>query len=153
MVRKMIILSLTLVTIGSAALWIDGVRNPGAWPLKNTSESSRRFEYWRQGGSVCISVLAPRKIAPKKMPAFKFAGFGYHSLIELTESGPQFRRTLLLPLWSLIVLFGTYPTYALIRGPIRRLRRKKQGLCIHCGYNLKGSVGSCCPECGTSVED
>lgn len=30
-------------------------------------------------------------------------------------------------------------------------RRKKGGLCLHCGYNLAGNVSGKCPECGTPV--
>jgi hypothetical protein len=33
----------------------------------------------------------------------------------------------------------------------RRMRRQSQGLCIRCGYNLKGNVSGCCPECGEPV--
>ena len=31
---------------------------------------------------------------------------------------------------------------------VRRIIRRKRGLCIKCGYDLRGSSGGMCPECG-----
>jgi hypothetical protein len=53
-----------------------------------------------------------------------------------------------VPLWPLAVLLLAYPTLAFIRGPLRRWRRRKRGLCIHCGYDLTGNTSGVCPECG-----
>ena len=50
-----------------------------------------------------------------------------------------------------VVLFATYPALAFIRGPVRRWRRRKRGLCIHCGYNLTGLTEARCPECGQAM--
>ena len=55
------------------------------------------------------------------------------------------------PLWAPLLLFAAYPTLALIRGPVRRWRRRKHGLCIHCGYNLTGLTEARCPECGQEI--
>ncbi len=56
-----------------------------------------------------------------------------------------------LPLWSIIILFGTYPTTAFIRGPLRRWRRRRTGLCVKCTYDLTGNVSGVCPECGEAA--
>ena len=53
-----------------------------------------------------------------------------------------------LPLWALVVLFGAYPVTAFMRGPWRRHRRRKKGLCLQCGYDLRGKTSGICPECG-----
>ncbi len=45
-------------------------------------------------------------------------------------------------------LLATYPTIAFIRGPVRRRRRRRAGLCIKCGYDLTGNESGVCPECG-----
>jgi len=45
----------------------------------------------------------------------------------------------------LLALMGTVP---ILIGPVKRWRRKRGGLCLHCGYNLSGSRSGRCPECG-----
>ena len=62
-----------------------------------------------------------------------------------------FVRALELPIWFPTILFAAYPTIALIRGPLRRWRRRKRGECVNCGYNLTGNVTGVCSECGTVV--
>jgi hypothetical protein len=60
-----------------------------------------------------------------------------------------------VPTWFLVLAFGTWPAFVLLRHGLRRERweqRRKQGLCGHCGYNLTGLTSARCPECGTEVE-
>ena len=59
--------------------------------------------------------------------------------------------TLWLPLWVPVVVFSAYPAVAFIRGPLRRWRRRRKGLCVTCGYNLTGNVTGVCPECGEPI--
>lgn len=33
----------------------------------------------------------------------------------------------------------------------RRLRRRRRGCCLACGYDLTGNVSGACPECGAAV--
>jgi hypothetical protein len=54
-------------------------------------------------------------------------------------------RSIALPLWLLSGLFAITPVAWLIR---RRLGRPRAGLCAACGYDLRGTPGSECPECG-----
>jgi hypothetical protein len=67
-------------------------------------------------------------------------------------AGP-FRRELILPYWSLAVVFALLPAVQLRR----RLRHRKEqlrrqaGRCPACGYDLRESPDRC-PECGRSVE-
>ena len=61
-------------------------------------------------------------------------------------------REIPLPFWALFAAFASYPTLALVRGPIRRWRRRSRGLCIRCAYNLTGNVSGVCPECGEKVQ-
>lgn len=68
------------------------------------------------------------------------AGTGGRSAVRVTGA--------ILPLWKLFILFAIYPTIAFIRGPVRRWRRRKRGLCVNCGYDLTGNVSVVCPECG-----
>ena len=52
------------------------------------------------------------------------------------------------PTWTVSTIFAAYPMLAFIRGPLRRWRRHRKGLCLKCGYNLEGNVSGVCPECG-----
>ncbi len=52
------------------------------------------------------------------------------------------------PIWAPFLLFAAYPTFVLIRGPLRRRRRRLRNECVHCGYSLTGLVEPRCPECG-----
>ena len=54
---------------------------------------------------------------------------------------------LVIPLWIPLVMFASFPCLAFIRGPLRRYRRRRRGLCVTCGYDLRGSPDRC-PECG-----
>ena len=67
---------------------------------------------------------------------FRQTGFGYWAIV---------------PMWEPLLLFGIYPAIAFIRGPLRRHRRRKKGLCLKCGYNLTGNESGICPECGEQI--
>ncbi|MGD2111004.1 MAG: hypothetical protein PVI86_16630 [Phycisphaerae bacterium] len=56
-----------------------------------------------------------------------------------------------LPCWTTCLFLAAYPVFALVRGPLRRWRRRRKGLCIKCGYNLAGNMTGVCPECGTKT--
>ncbi len=53
--------------------------------------------------------------------------------------------------WVPIAVFAVYPAIAFVRGPLRRYRRRRRGLCITCGYNLTGNESGVCPECATEI--
>jgi hypothetical protein len=52
---------------------------------------------------------------------------------------------------ALNTLFYTAACWTLLRGPstLRRQRRQRHGLCLKCGYPVRGLVN--CPECGGAV--
>jgi hypothetical protein len=64
---------------------------------------------------------------------------------------PTREMILQVPLWMLILLFGVFPTYALIARRVREHIRIERGQCLKCGYNLTGNTSGVCPECGTKV--
>ncbi len=82
---------------------------------------------------------------------WSFSGFGGLQ----TRWLPEFYRPPLyiyIPLWIPGVVFGL--TFLACR-PLhfhRRRKRMKLGLCVKCGYDLRGSRERC-PECGTPFDD
>lgn len=51
-----------------------------------------------------------------------------------------------------LLLFGI-SSLALGFAPLyRQRRRRKGGLCIRCGYNLRGAASGICPECGETLD-
>ena len=56
----------------------------------------------------------------------------------------------MLPFWLPTLIFGL--TVWIVGTPLnRRRKRKKLGLCLKCGYDLRGSAERC-PECGEAFE-
>ena len=64
------------------------------------------------------------------------------------KSGRDF--AFVLPLYIPTLLFGFVCVYR-AHPLVRRRKRKKLGLCLNCGYDLRASK-DICPECGTGVE-
>ncbi len=100
-----------------------------------------------------------------------YAAYAVHDFGKFTLIGPSFEmggyrvigdeegnarkclryRMLVLPPWLLFALLVVSPAALLARGPLRRYRRRKRGLCLRCGYNLTGLPEPRCPECGAST--
>ncbi len=65
---------------------------------------------------------------------------------SLWSSGPL-GWSILLPLWMPTMLFASVTVSCSLGGHHRRRKRKKLGLCVKCGYDLRASKDRC-PECG-----
>jgi hypothetical protein len=63
----------------------------------------------------------------------------------ITES----RRSIWMPHWFLVLVFGMVPMKKIYRWSKSRHRRKR-GLCEGCGYDLRESSDAC-PECGRTL--
>jgi hypothetical protein len=59
-------------------------------------------------------------------------------------------RGIVVPHWFLVILFATMPLTRLGLF-IRRRRRKVEGRCAKCGYDLRATPERC-PECGTAPD-
>lgn len=57
---------------------------------------------------------------------------------------------LVVPLWLPTLMFGIACSCAYMPF-LRRRRRRRLGLCLKCGYDLRGSKDRC-PECGTALD-
>ena len=55
------------------------------------------------------------------------------------------------PLWFLVTVLAAYPAITLIGAHVRRYRRRRKNLCLHCAYDLTGNVSGVCPECGRKI--
>ena len=145
-----------IILLAAAAVWIGGVwiasyvaDCEGFWKLSDNWSFTYEF---RSGHANCFVTYYGA--SPGRQLLFigrnlireppRWFSFGLYSFDKrgFLHSG------ILFPMWSLFALLAMYPTIAIIRGPLRRRRRQKQGLCIQCGYDLKGNVTGVCPECG-----
>ena len=195
LIRKAIIVVLTLAAVGTGGAWIDSYRvgppqkydslcdfagihlgyttaeepTASTRPRSNTGSGLRLttvdwsvYLYNRKGGlrlSLWSCSDAPAKGSLRMWPGISYsAGMGIGELCEYVTpdgigvSGFPNTYRLSMPLWLPFLLFAAYPTITFfIRGPLRRYRRRKRGLCLTCGYDLMGNVTGVCSECGKEI--
>ncbi len=94
---------------------------------------------------------------------FVYTGGGYGStlgrglqLAFLPPDGGLVRAVPLRPIWPGFAgntLFYAAILWLLIPGPfaLRRLIRRRRGLCPACGYDLRHGEHEACPECGVTA--
>ena len=62
--------------------------------------------------------------------------------------GQSWERRVTVPYWSLAIPLAVLPVFVpLGRRYGRRAHRRRNGLCLRCGYDLRATPGAC-PECG-----
>ena len=91
---------------------------------------------------------------PEHGDGFRFGGFEYSKeVLPYQMTGVWFY----VPPWRLLgIPYGAVFALGLIlpatrlAGWLRRMRRRRRGLCVYCGYDLRAS-GARCPECGLGV--
>ena len=79
--------------------------------------------------------------------AWERFGFGYAAGTDAYS----FRRIILVPCWSIVVIAGVIP--AVLLWGRRRMRvsgMRRENRCVACGYDLRATPDRC-PECGTAV--
>ena len=67
--------------------------------------------------------------------------------VPFYERSPGYLFNLGLPLWLFVIFFGALSWLAYRPIGLRKWRARS-GLCLSCGYNLKGLTRPRCPECG-----
>ena len=183
MIRKAIIVMLSLAAVGTSVLtalsflwwpdvWqakisanLEVLHAGGTWYInfapasppdlpKNVIIARGKLTLYHV--AVTESQLAPEDSSPRW--GFEFGGFCVKDTIAKRSMGSTPRpyrrlRKIQIPLLPACILFAAYPTILFIRGPVRRYRRRRKGLCLKCGYNLTGNVSGVCPECGGPIGD
>jgi hypothetical protein len=165
MIRKAIIVVLALAALLTACLTVTSYAGPvtlayyasdppilwrlsaSGGKLRVTREDDAIFPYWEEGPGV-YSCKLRRASFLLKLPL----GHGAYAVSPSPFKRPSVYT---LPGWGsgvVTLMFAAYPTIAFIRGPLRRWRRSRGGLCLKCGYDLTGNVSGVCPECGTKIE-
>ncbi len=78
------------------------------------------------------------------IPRTTYFGWTYQSELPLRPIWPGF---------AINTIFYAAILWLLTLGPFnaRRFIRRKRGLCINCGYDLRGAEHEVCPECGAAT--
>ena len=176
MIRKIIIVVLTLGAFLTVVPWIVSVEKHVQWITYTRPDMTPLpvHSVLGVGATLSNNVLsvgyqrlplrplsgdAERKFREGVNPGFsgwvedQVAMIGWYGTFPerwrpfIQTYGPGGGHAVSIPLWFATLAFAAYPALALIRGPFRRYRRRKRGLCATCGYDLRGSPERC-PECG-----
>jgi hypothetical protein len=181
MIRKTIIVVLTLAAIGMALAWatsFDDVNlqaHMGGYDSRVITVDSSTALYltsargWMRAG--VLRMDRDMQVPPVDgnagafwagivaNPEPRFQGKSRHrsplgGLLIIRDYVLSYYRLkcVAMPHWALCAALLGYPALAFIRGPVRRYRRRCKGLCVRCGYDLTGNVSGICPECGTERE-
>ncbi len=78
--------------------------------------------------------------------ATKYPGWKHYTGRQVRSGQNPVRASNKLPLWLPVLMFAIAPAWPL-SSRYRRRKRKKLGLCLKCGYDLRESKDRC-PECG-----
>ena len=169
MIRKTLIIISFLLAVMAVTLWVRSYfrsiyishssantfvyvfSDVGHFALSIDDRQSTGLHHWTADWSFpSDGVVADFTF--KEMSYYRqICGFAYAYAKPIRAGRIQATYLLTLPHWFIALFFATYPTIAFIRGPYRRYRRRKNGLCLKCGYNLTGNVSGVCPECGEQI--
>jgi len=145
MIRKVIIttlsfLAVVIIIVGLLSIWISIEVKRKDWRTNIKIEEGRLvIGHWYDASST--NQLSQE--------TWQWGGMGIVYGLDL--GGPLRHNIICIPLWLPLALLLIYPSYAVIRGPLRRHRRRKKSLCANCAYNLTGNVSGICPECGERI--
>ena len=147
MFRKIVIL---VLVISAGSLASAGFAEQAGWCVPHYFFSwGERYEPPRGGGLIGIvgGQLSVQIFAEGVAAHFPTVYLSWMEF-EYTPEGSELYFFATCPFWLPVFLLSTYPMLVLIRGPMRRWRRRRRGRCIRCGYSLEGNVSGVCPECG-----
>jgi len=156
MVAKIIAVIALIALPFNFAMWHRSYKSPSMYRWDLTLYKSATL-YQREGMFGLHILSMPTKVAGKtdfetSLTWDALAGrspgvipFFFQSRLK----GPYRNTWIVFPFWfpaTVLSFFGALP---ILRGPVRRFIRKRRGLCLECGYDLRGAHGRRCSECGT----
>ncbi len=169
MIRKLIIISLLLLSAATCVIWVLGwtLQGEAARLLSDVEERhvagfTCDLYKWRgrtvgfDSSEGVFTVILAERIADEESPSESFRALGRFEwqrfVYNWHGTGRRLAVTIKMPIWALTAALMTYPTLAFLRGPLRRRLRRRRGRCIKCGYDLTGNRSGRCSECGATFD-
>jgi len=162
MIRKTIIV---LLTLGAGTTGFGAVLSYAGVELWRSKENTAPSRFGLSDGQLYVEIRQVLESRPAeggfewswRTPGAAEYFVGIHQMyygtavIDWHDDTSMHQTFVAVPLAPCCVLLAIYPAVAFIRGPFRRWRRRRKGLCLRCGYDLTGNVSGVCPECGVEV--
>jgi len=173
MIRKVIIVLLTLGAVGTAGLGIFTFFDPILWTAPRgvgrraygvvVCRGEVALHYWRfearpisKNRWIAIDPFAAYHNEVSSATAYSAVWnnppLDYKMAVNARGGGGALITTdVWFLVWLPAIAFAIYPVLAFIRGPLQRWQRRRTGRCVNCGYDLTGNISGVCPECGQAA--
>ena len=124
-------------------------------PMVDPPEPGREWVYHESYHGAIRDQLAFLRDVDRQY--VRFLGFEFYDadasaeLIDILMPGLKSVQAVVIPYWIIVIPTALPPLWWLLRG--RRSSkhyRRKHGLCLQCGYDIRGSTNAC-PECGRAA--